>query len=133
VAKPKIKIVDLWQKTYQRSGDILFCNELLNDIKTTLNKNKICLILVPYHGKSQAVFCESCKSALKCPKCETSLIHIKDTYQCLHCNYKISSLTSCPTCKSYKLKNIGFGTESVASEIKKRFPSSRVSLVTKIV
>jgi len=129
VAKPNIKIIDLWEKKYQRNGDILFCNDLLGDMRSTLNKNKISLILVPYHGKSQAVFCEKCKTSLKCPKCETSLIHTKDTYQCLHCNHKISSLSSCPECKSYKLKNIGFGTESVASEIKKRFPESKIGLV----
>jgi len=131
VVKPIIKIINLWEKTYQKNGDILFCNELLTDIKTTLSKKKISLILVPYHGKSQAVFCENCKNTLKCPKCGTSLIHTKDTYQCLHCTYKISSLTSCPTCKSHKLKNIGFGTESVAAELQKRFPRAKVGLVTK--
>ncbi len=131
VVKPEIKIINLWEKSYQRNGDILFCNELLANIKATLAKKKISLILVPYHGKSQAVFCENCKTALKCPKCGTSLVHTKDNYQCLHCTYKISSLTNCPNCKSYKLKNIGFGTESVATEIKKRFPYSKVSLVTK--
>ncbi len=131
VLEPEIKIINLWEKSYQRNGDILFSRELLADFKKTLEKKKISLILVPYHGKSQAVFCEKCKTTLKCPKCETSLVHTKDIYQCLHCDYKISSLTSCPTCKSYKLKNVGFGTESVASEIKKRFPYSNVSLVEK--
>lgn len=129
VIKPEIKIIDLWEKKYQRTGDILFCNELLKDFQKTLDQKKISLILVPYHGKSQSVFCEKCKTTLKCPQCETALIHTKDSYQCLHCNFKLSSLTHCPSCKSYKLKNIGFGTESVTSEIKKRFPSAKVSLV----
>ncbi len=131
VLKPKIEIVDLWEKSYQKIGGILFSKELLEDFKKMIKKNKVSVILVPYHGKSQAVFCENCKTALKCPRCETSLISIKDEYQCLHCNYKVSSLNSCPTCKSYKLKNIGFGTESVAEEIKKIFPKSKIVLITK--
>ena len=125
VLKPKINIINLWENSYQKTGDILFSKDLLEDFKKTLKKNKISLILVPYHGKSQAVFCENCKTALKCPKCQTSLVHSKDEYKCLHCNYKTSSLTSCPNCKSYKLKNIGFGTESVASELTKFFPKSK--------
>jgi len=129
VTKPKIKIIDLWENKYQRTGDILFCNELLKEMKENFSDNKISLILVPYHGKSQAVFCEKCKTSLKCPRCKTSLVHSKDEYRCLHCNHKISSLTSCPICKSYKLKNIGFGTESVGKEIKKRFPKAKIRIV----
>ncbi|MCK5080617.1 MAG: primosomal protein N' [Candidatus Moranbacteria bacterium] len=131
VVKPKIKILNLWEKSYQKNGDLLFSHELLADFKKTLLKKKVSLILVPYYGKSQAVLCENCKTTLKCPKCRTSLVHTKDNYHCLHCNYKTSSLTSCPSCKSYKLKNVGFGTESVASEIKKRFPYSKVASITR--
>lgn len=129
IVKPEIKIIDLWEKPYQKQGNIIFSKELVEDFKKTIQKKKIALILVPYHGKSQAVFCENCKSSLKCPKCETSLFHVKDEYRCLHCNHKISSLNSCPSCKSYKLKNVGFGTESVASELKKIFPQTKLEIV----
>jgi primosomal protein N' (replication factor Y) len=131
ILKPEIKIIDLWEKSYQKFGDILLSKELLTDLKLTTQKNKISVILVPYHGKSQAVFCENCKTTLKCPRCETSLINIKDEYQCLHCNYKISSLSNCPNCKSYKLKNVGFGTESVAKEINDLFPDKKTVLINK--
>ena len=85
----------------------------------------------PLSRKKPSGFCESCKQSLKCPRCQTSLVHTKDDYRCLHCNYKISSLTNCPNCKSYKLKNVGFGTESVANEIKNLFPQSKVSLINR--
>lgn len=131
VLKPAVNILNLWEKSYQKTGDIIISKDLMTDLKTTYQANKISVILVPYHGKSQAVFCENCKTSLKCPKCQTSLVNIKDQYQCLHCNHKISSLSSCPSCKSYKLKNIGFGTESVTAEIRKLFPKSRTALITK--
>ncbi len=131
VLNPTINILNLWEKSYQKTGDILISKDLMTDLKKTYQDKKISIILVPYHGKSQAVFCENCKTSLKCPRCRTSLVNIKDQYQCLHCNYKISNLSNCPNCKSYKLKNIGFGTESVTAEIKKLFPKSKTTLITK--
>jgi primosomal protein N' (replication factor Y) len=35
-------------------------------------------------------------------------------------------LTSCPKCKSYKLKTFGFGTESVTNELKTLLPQARI-------
>jgi len=129
IRKPAIKILNLWEESYQKQGDIIFSQKLIESFKKTIALKKIVLILVPYHGKSQAVFCENCKTSLKCPKCQTSLVHTKDEYHCLHCNYKLSSLSNCPNCKSYKLKNIGFGTESVANQLKKFFPQAKLEVI----
>jgi primosomal protein N' (replication factor Y) len=41
----------------------------------------------------------------------------------------MSALSSCPKCKSYKLKTFGFGTESVASELKTLLPQARIKTV----
>jgi primosomal protein N' (replication factor Y) len=126
IKKPQIKIIDLWEKRYLKKGQIIFSQDLIEAFKDNLKARKIGLILVPYHGKSQMVVCENCKNHLKCPKCHNSLVHSEDNYKCLHCHYKISALTSCPKCKSYKLKTFGFGTESVTNEIKTLFPQARI-------
>jgi primosomal protein N' (replication factor Y) len=126
IKKPQIKIIDLWEKRYLKKGQIIFSQDLIEAFKDNLKARKIGLILVPYHGKSQMVVCENCKNHLKCPNCHNSLIYSGDHYKCLHCNYKISALSSCPKCKSYKLKTFGFGTESVTNEIKTLFPQARI-------
>jgi primosomal protein N' (replication factor Y) (superfamily II helicase) len=45
----------------------------------------------------------------------------------------VSSLSQCPQCKSYRLKNIGFGTEKISDELKTLFPKAKISTADQTV
>ncbi|MFO7806910.1 MAG: primosomal protein N' [Candidatus Moraniibacteriota bacterium] len=127
--KPEIELADL-RKNFQKSKTgFIFSTEITEALKKTVQLNKTGIIMVPGRGKSKAVMCSDCKKILKCPNCSTSLISVKDKFKCLHCSYKTSSLSQCPKCKSFRLVNIGFGTESVAEELQNLFPKSRIAVI----
>jgi primosomal protein N' (replication factor Y) len=46
----------------------------------------------------------------------------------LHCGFKISNISKCPHCGSFRLADIGFGTESVQDLIQTMFPSAKTAI-----
>lgn len=129
VKPPSIQIIDLKKYYFKnKNRPIILSDELKTALNKTLKNNEIAFILVSRQGKSKTVICHDCKTLLKCPNCQTPLINSSEQYICLHCSYKKSSFASCPTCGSYRLKSLGFGTEKAAQDLKNLFPSARIDL-----
>ncbi len=128
IKKPTFLLPDM-RKLYGAKGGVPFSKELKNEIENVLGRNKISLILVPRRGKSKFVYCTDCKKRLQCPSCNLPLIHEKSFYRCLHCSFKSSSLTQCPSCRSFRLKDIGFGTEGVSDFLRKHYSNARIEFI----
>ncbi len=128
IQKPEIIFPDL-KKLYTKRTDVPLSEELKKSIKETLQKKKITLILVPRRGKSKLIYCTDCKKKLVCPSCNLPLIHEKNHYKCIHCSFKTSSPASCPNCRSFRLKDIGFGTEGVVESLQEEFSSAKIEFV----
>jgi len=127
VKPPTIELVDL-KKYYKKGQQIFLSNELRFALKNTLNQNKIALLLVPRRGKSSTIICQDCQEVPICPDCQVPLVHSENSYRCLHCNFKISNISKCPHCGSFRLSDLGFGTESVRDAIQTTFPSARIAV-----
>ncbi|MBT4251147.1 primosomal protein N' [bacterium] len=128
VIEPEFILPDL-RKIYTKRGEIPFSEELETELAKTLKRKGLSFVLIPRRGKSKLIYCTDCKKKLQCPSCNLPLVHEKNNYKCLHCSFKTSNLTQCPSCKSFRLKDIGFGTEGVASFLKKHYPSARIELI----
>lgn len=126
VKSPRVKIVDL-RKDYFKRKNHLFSKELLDEIEKALKNHQQSIILAPRRGKSKAVVCEGCKKILTCKNCDLPLSSIGESFKCLHCNYRISGLSKCPSCGSFKLKSIGFGTEKIAGQLQSIFPKVKIA------
>ena len=124
ITPPQLELVDL-KKYYKKGQQILISNELRFALKNSLAKNKIAMILAPRRGKSSTIICQDCHKAPTCPNCQVPLTHSGNYYRCLHCNFKISNISKCPHCGSFRLADIGFGTESIQDTIQTIFPSSK--------
>ncbi|MDZ7611596.1 MAG: primosomal protein N' [Candidatus Moranbacteria bacterium] len=130
--KPNIEIVDLrkeFNKFENKKKGFTFSKRIIEAFNKSLERKKTSILMVPNRGKSRAVICSDCRTRLKCPNCQAGLISAADSYRCLHCSYKLSSLARCPSCKSFRLISAGFGTESVARELNDLFPQARVATV----
>ncbi len=125
VRRPEIKLVDL-KKYFQSKKQIIISPELRSSLEKILKNNKLAFILVPRRGKSSAVLCQDCQEMPFCPDCQTPLIHSRNHYRCLHCNFKISDFSKCPHCGSFRLQDMGFGTEAVADTLKTLFPTGKI-------
>ncbi len=127
VRPPQIELIDL-KKYYRRGQQILISNELKTALRNSLSENKIAMILVPRRGKSSTIICQDCREIPTCPDCQTPLVHSENYYRCLHCGFKISNISKCPHCGSFRLADIGFGTESVQDLIQTIFPKAKTAI-----
>ncbi len=127
VKPPEVKLIDL-KKYYKKNQQIFISNELRFALKNCLDQNTIAILLVPRRGKSSTIICQDCREIPTCPNCQVPLVHSESNYRCLHCNFKISNISKCPHCGSFRLQDVGFGTESVADNLQNMFPSAKVAI-----
>jgi primosomal protein N' (replication factor Y) (superfamily II helicase) len=114
-----------------RHGNLTCISKQLKSEIAYALKNKLQTILfINRQGMSSFSVCDSCKTVLKCPKCDRALIYDKDgTYKCVHCRYKTSIMPACSKCKGIIFKNVGLGTQKVEREITELFPDARIARI----
>ena len=124
---PAIKIVDMADEI-KKGNYSLFSKELKNQIIDRLNKKEQVILLMNKRGYSSFVMCRECSHVVKCPHCDVSLTYhkIDDKLKCHYCGYEIKNITTCPSCKSTKVRFVGGGTQKVVEAIEKEFPTARV-------
>lgn len=125
IKKPNIELVDL-AKYHSKSKPFAFSGPLKQAVDKVLDKGQMVAFLVPRRGMGTRVLCTDCKKIQSCPNCELPLVHSKDKYRCLHCNFSASLFSSCQQCKSYRLVDIGFGTEKVSDFLKTVYSKSKI-------
>ncbi len=112
-----------WAKNYS-----CISKKLKSEIAYALKYDQQTILFINRQGMSSFSVCKSCKTVLKCPKCDRSLAYDqKGHYRCLHCAYKTSITPQCSKCKGIIFENVGLGTQKVEKEIKNLFPSARVA------
>ena len=112
-----------WDKNYSCISKIL-----KSEIAYALKYGQQVILLVNRQGMSSFSVCESCKTVLKCPKCDRALLYDeKGNFRCAHCPYKTSIIPECPKCRGIVFKNVGLGTQKVEKEIKNLFLGARVA------
>ena len=123
---PSIKLVDMSIEMKKRN--ILFSDELKNEIIKTLEKNEQVLLLLNRRGYSTIVSCQSCGYTYKCPHCEITLTYhkSKNSLRCHYCGYTLLLNNVCPNCKEDAIRSFGSGTEKIEIELNKLFPNARI-------
>lgn len=123
---PKVSIVDMSKEMKKRN--MIFSDELKEEILNTLEKKEQVMLLLNRRGFSTIISCQSCGYTYKCPHCEISLIYHKSSnnLRCHYCGYTKFLTDICPTCHEKAIRDFGLGTEKIESELKKLFPSARI-------
>src|SRR3989337_2948948 len=121
---PSVRIVDL-RKKY---GFSIFTDELLDAIKSGIERGEQSLLFLNRRGFSPFLLCLDCGHSPECPNCSVSLTYHKgDGNLCCHyCDYKITPPDACPQCKGSRWKAFGAGTERVEEELKRLIPDARI-------
>ena len=124
---PVVKIIDMANEI--RTGNYsLFSRELKKQINDRLNKKEQVILLMNRRGYSSFVMCRECSEVIKCPHCDVSLTYHKNDnkLKCHYCGYEMENVTTCPTCRSKKIRFVGGGTQKVVEAINNEFPNARV-------
>lgn len=124
---PKTIIADMRQEMSDGNMSI-FSRRLSEEMATNLEKGEQTILFLNRRGFASFVSCRNCGYVPKCPNCNVSLTYHKSIEKlvCHYCDYAHGQYSSCPKCSSKYIKNFGIGTQKVADEVGKLFPSARV-------
>lgn len=122
----RLSVINLRLERYRKNYSPLSL-ELIQRIDEALTRKEQILLYINRQGLSAFSVCERCKEVFRCKECEHPLVNTEDGgFHCLNCRYVTGSFPSCPSCGHLVFRHVGFGTEKIEREIRKRFPLARV-------
>ena len=123
---PLVNIVDMNKEIRKVKGH--FSLELIDAIRSRLDRKEQVILLLNRRGYSSFVTCKNCGYTFKCPKCDITLTYHKssNTLRCHYCGHGEKVYDICPSCKEKALNNLGVGTQKIEEELNKLFPNSKV-------
>ena len=126
---PAITVVDLTQSRDARGLRRFMTPELTDAMTRTLARGEQVLLFLNRRGFAGYPVCADCGKALNCRHCDISLtLHQSaNAYRCHYCGFSLPSVTPCPACGGKRMRNLGLGTEKVASAVSALFPEARVA------
>lgn len=124
-----LPVVETIDTTYQ--SDMVLENvskKLADEIKTTIDNGKQCILLLNRRGYNTYVSCTECGTVATCPNCSISMTyHIKNgRLMCHYCGYSVPYTKKCSNCNNDSLKFVGAGTQKLEEELKLIVPNARI-------
>ena len=126
-ALAQVEVCDMRQEL--RAGNRhIFSRALSAGLRECLDGGNQAILFLNRRGSSSIVQCRDCGYVAACRRCDTSLTyHAAPTrLLCHQCNYSRRPLQQCPECRGRRIRQLGLGTERVASEVGELFPGARV-------
>jgi primosomal protein N' (replication factor Y) len=113
---PSVSLVDMRMEL--RNGNLgIFSPLLTEQLAATLHRGQQAILLVNRRGTATYMFCRSCGSAIRCPRCDMPMtLHLAEgaRLRCHHCAHNRAVPASCPQCGGPSLGAYGLGTERVS-------------------
>jgi primosomal protein N' (replication factor Y) len=124
---PDIKLIDMRSKN---SSDGL-SNELIQSIQTEVDKNNQVLLFLNRRGYAPVILCKECGWTAECTRCDACMTYYKkrNILKCHHCLREERVPTSCPSCNSEDLLQLGEGTQRIETKLNELFPSSTIARI----
>ena len=121
---PEIQVIDMLNEI--RCGNTgMFSRSLIAHLDECLKNNNQAMIFINRRGYSSFMMCRDCGYVAKCSDCDVSLVYHKyeNKLKCHYCGKRFHKLDVCPECGSKAIKEGAIGTQQVAEELAKLFPS----------
>jgi primosomal protein N' (replication factor Y) len=121
---PKLQILNINKQPVHHG----LADELLPQIKTTIENGHQVLVFVNRRGFAPTLYCPDCGWISECKRCDAKMtLHQKPSHlHCHHCDNKQSIPKSCPTCLSNQIQAMGAGTERLESHLQYQFQNTSV-------
>ena len=124
---PEIHIADM-RREVRRGNNSAFSIALKDELSVCLETGNQAILFLNRRGYSQTVICKECGYVAKCEACDVSLTYHREE-NCLKCHYcgaKYNTLSACPDCGGVKLTYTGTGTQRIAADLQKLYPTARI-------
>lgn len=124
---PSTTLVDM-RKERQSGNHLELSNKLMLELLKNLENGEQSILLLNRRGYNTSIMCTECGKVIECEKCSVPLTYHKANHSlmCHYCGYSIDEVKTCPNCNSSNLKYIGSGTQKVAEEVAKVFPTAKI-------
>ncbi len=117
---PQINIIDVRHLPMKQS----LSSHLIERMHWHLEQGKQVILFLNRRGYSPTLMCHDCGWCADCLRCDKHMtIHLSaNRLRCHHCGSERPIETSCPSCDSDNLLNIGHGTQRIEETLEKYFP-----------
>ncbi len=123
---PKVEMVDM-RRELKEGNRSIFSRALSRALGTCLARNEQAILFLNRRGSASVVQCRDCGHTLRCSGCDTPLTYHSDGHLLCHqCNRRRRPVTSCPQCRSPRIRYLGLGTQRVVQELSRLFPGEPV-------
>ena len=123
-----VDVIDLRDELSSGNRSI-FSRELQAALNQAMGAGEQAILFLNRRGAGAAVQCRACGHTMTCSRCSVSLTyHADGSIVCHHCGRRHRALpVRCPKCGKSSIRPIGLGTQRVAMEAQKLFPTARVA------
>ena len=124
---PDVEIVDMRDELREGNTGI-FSRNLESEIASCLQDGRQAILFLNRRGTASQMQCRSCGYRISCRSCDVPLTYHRAMQRllCHYCGRRYRMARSCPECLGYRLSFYGIGTQSVAEETERLFPSARI-------
>lgn len=124
---PRVEVVDMRQAAAGGASG-LFSPRLVELLGETLRRREQAILFLNRRGAATIVICAACGYVPRCKRCDVALVYhaASDDMVCHQCDRRTKPPELCPVCGSVRLSYFGAGTQRVALELQRLFPTARV-------
>ncbi len=123
----QVHVVDM--RTELREGHRgIFSRLLQTELADTLARGEQAIVFINRRGAAGVVQCRDCGHVARCRSCDSPLTYHSETERliCHQCNRRHGLMTTCPDCRSQRVRHLGLGTQRVVSELESLCPGVSV-------
>ena len=125
---PKYEIINLNNTKLETQSWL--SKEIIEKVNVHLERKDQVLFFLNRRGFSPHVLCKKCFKSYSCPNCSINLVYhkYKQNLLCHYCGYKTLLDRNCDKEGICEFVFSGPGVERISEEVKKKFPSKKISI-----
>ena len=129
VSMPKIEVADVCRLMHTKEMRPPFSPRLEQAIDEALHNDQQVILFQNRRGYAPVVECQQCGWTPTCPHCDVTLTFHQSLHrmECHYCGSSFDLPQECPACGGQQLRPLGYGTEKIEEEVRKRFPAARTA------
>ncbi len=125
---PEVELIDMGKEIKETRKHSLISKKMITAINESLERNEQVIILLNRRGYANFVLCHSCRTPIRCPRCDVTMTYHKtrNILVCHYCNKKLPVPEKCPKCGSEHIGLMGMGTQRIEEELGKKFAGHHI-------
>jgi primosomal protein N' (replication factor Y) len=125
---PAITIVDMRVEVLRTRGSTTLSRPLVDKLRDRLDRREQVILFINRRGYSSSLLCTECGHVETCPHCSIAMTYHRtdETLRCHLCGEQRAAPSTCPQCRSPKIRWRGLGTQKVEEAVRRVAPRARI-------